>query len=321
MSVLVTGGTGFIGAEVVRMLLAKGEKLVMAFDINPSTKLLDDVAEKVRVVRGDLGNFSHVLNAVRTFKPRVIYHLGAMLSVPSDADHAASFRANAMGTFHVLEAARLFDVQQVLFSSTLGTYGLDMEGEAVNDYTLQRPQLFYGCTKVFGELMGQFFKRKFALDFRGVRYPSIVGPGVKTPGVVQYNAWVIEECAKGKPFTIWVRPDTRCAVMYFKDAARAIVMLGETPLANIKMVNYVVAGPAPAASAQELADIVRTKVPGARIDFKVDEECQKIMDKLGALPLDDYLARQEWGWKPEYDQEHIVDDFLKELRVHPQRYA
>jgi nucleoside-diphosphate-sugar epimerase len=321
MSILVTGGTGFIGAEVVRMLLAKGEKLVIAFDINPSTKLLDDVAEKVRVVRGDLGNFSHVLNAVRTFKPRVIYHLGAMLSVPSDADHAASFRANAMGTFHVLEAARLFDVQQVLFSSTLGTYGLDMEGEAVNDYTLQRPQLFYGCTKVFGELMGQFFKRKFALDFRGVRYPSIVGPGVKTPGVVQYNAWVIEECAKGKPFTIWVRPDTRCAVMYFKDAARAIVMLGETPLANIKMVNYVVAGPTPDASAQELADIVRAKVPGARIDFKVDEECQKIMDKLGALPLDDRVARQEWGWKPEYDQEHIVDDFLKELRVHPQRYA
>jgi threonine 3-dehydrogenase len=321
MSILVTGGTGFIGAEVVRMLLAKGEKLVIAFDINPSTKLLDDVADKVRVVRGDLGNFSHVLNAVRTFKPRVIYHLGAMLSVPSDADHAASFRANAMGTFHVLEAARLFDVQQVLFSSTLGTYGLDMQGEAVNDYTLQRPQLFYGCTKVFGELMGQFFKRKFALDFRGVRYPSIVGPGVKTPGVVQYNAWVIEECAKGKPFTIWVRPDTRCPVMYFKDAARAIVMLGETSLANIKMVNYVVAGPTPAASAQELADIVRAKVPGARIDFKVDEECQKIMDKLGALPLDDHVARQEWGWKPEYDQEGIVEDFLKELKVHPQRYA
>jgi nucleoside-diphosphate-sugar epimerase len=109
--------------------------------------------------------------------------------------------------------------------------------------------------------------------------------------------------------------------MYFKDAARAIIMLGEAPLANIKMVNYVVVGPAPAASAQELADIVWAKMPGARIDFKVDEESQKIMDKLGVLPLDDRVARQEWGWKPEYDQERIVQDFLKELKVHPQRYA
>jgi threonine 3-dehydrogenase len=321
MSVLVTGGTGFIGAEVVRMLLARGEKTVVAFDINSSTRLLDDVANEVLVVRGDLGNFSHVLNAVRTHKPRVIYHLGGMLSVPSDADHAASFRANAMGTFHVLEAARLFDVQQVLFSSTIGTYANDLQGDAIDDYTLQRPQLFYGCTKVFGELMGQFFKGKFDLDFRCVRYPSIVGPGVKTPGVVQYNAWAIEECAKGKPFTIWVRPDTRCPVMYFKDAARAIVMLAEAPLADIKMVNYLVAGPNPAASAQELADSVREKVPGAKIEFGVDEQLQKVVDKLGAMRLDDHVARQEWGWKHEYSQEHMVEDFLRELKVHPQRYT
>ena len=147
MSVLVTGGTGFIGAQVVRMLLEQGEKGAVVFDINPSTKLLDDVADQVEVVRGDLGNFSHVLNVVKTFRPKVIYHMGGMLSVPSDADPAASFRANAMGTFHVLEAARLLDVAQVLFASTIATYGMDVREPVVDDYTLQRPQLFYGCTK------------------------------------------------------------------------------------------------------------------------------------------------------------------------------
>ncbi len=319
MNVLVTGGTGFIGAEVVRLLLSRGEKVV-AFDLNPSTKLLEDVANRVEVVRGDLGNFSHVLSAVKECRPRVIYHLGGMLSVPSDADPQASFRANAMGTFHVLEAARLFDVEKVLFSSTIATYGLDIREGKIDDYTLQRPQLFYGCTKVFSELMGIFYRRKYALDFRGVRYPSIVGPGVKTPGIVQYNAWVIEECAKGRPYTMYVRPDTRCPVMYFKDAARAIVMLGDAPKENIQMVNYVVAGPTPAASAQELVEMVRARLPGARIDFQVDEEKQRIIDRL-ILPLDDSLARQQWGWRPDYDQERIVEDFLEELRVHPERYA
>jgi threonine 3-dehydrogenase len=318
MDVLVTGGTGFIGSEVVRVLLKRGER-VTAFDINPSTKLLEDVKDKVKVVRGDLGNFSHVLSVVKESKPRVIYHLGGMLSVPSDADPQAAFRANAMGTFHVLEAARLFDVEKVLFSSTLATYGLNIREGRIDDFTLQRPELFYGCTKVFCELMGLFYRRKYGLDYRGVRYPSIVGPGVKTPGIVQYNAWVIEECAKGRPYTVYVRPDTRCPIMYYKDAARAIVMLGDAPRESIQMVNYVVAGPTPAASAQELVDMVRAKIPGAKIDFKVDEEKQKIIDKL-VLPVDDSLARKEWGWYPEYDQERIVEDFLEELRNHPERY-
>jgi nucleoside-diphosphate-sugar epimerase len=320
MNVLVTGGTGFIGAQVVRMLLEQGEKGAVVFDINPSTKLLDDVADQVEVVRGDLGNFSHVLNVVKTFRPKVIYHMGGMLSVPSDADPAASFRANAMGTFHVLEAARLLDVTQVLFASTIATYGIDVREPVVDDYTLQRPQLFYGCTKVFSELLGQFYKRKYGLDFRGVRYPSIVGPGVKTPGIVQYNAWVIEECAKGKPYIMYVKPETRCPVMYFKDSARAIVMLGAAPVENIKMVNYIIAGPTPAASAQELADLVRSKVPGARIEFQVDEKRQKIIDGF-TKPLDDGVARQEWGWKPEYDPKRIVEDFLEEMKMHPQRYT
>jgi len=319
MSILVTGGTGFIGSEVVRILLEKEEKNVVAFDINPSTRLLDDVAHQVKVVRGDTGNFSDVLNTVRTFKPKVIYHLGGMLSVSSDADPPAAIRVNALGTFHVLEAARLFDVSQVLFSSSMGTYGLDIREGVINDYTLQRPQLFYGATKVFSELMGVFYRRKYGLDFRGVRYPTIVGPGVKTPGLAQYNSWVIEESVKGNPFTVYVKPETRCPVLYFKDAARAIIKLGEAPVENIKMINYVVSGVTPFISAQELVNMVKDRVPGAKIDFNPDLEVQSIVDKL-FLPIDDSIARKEWNWMPEYNLDRIVNDFIEELSIHPKRY-
>jgi threonine 3-dehydrogenase len=320
MAILVTGGTGFIGAEIVRMLVQSGEKDIFVFDVNPSTKLLEDVAGEIELVRGDLGNFSHVLNVVKSSRPESIYHLGGMLSVPSDADPPASFRANAMGTFHILEAAKLFEIPQVLFSSTIGTYGLDIQTDAMTDYTLQRPQLFYGTTKVFGEHMGAFYKRKYGLDFRGLRYPSIVGPGVKTPGVVQYTSWVIEECAKGNPFTLTVTPETRCPVMYYKDSALSMIQLARAPLKNIRMVNYLVAGVTPIASAQELVDIVEKKIPDAKVDFKPDRDLQAILDKL-LLPIDDTLAQKEWGWTSQYDQEKIVDDFLKELKTHPERYA
>lgn len=319
MSILITGGTGFIGAEVARLLLEKNEQGIVVFDINPSAKLLGDAADQVEIVRGDLGNFSHVLNVVKSVRPKAIYHLGGMLSVPSDADHAAAFRANAMGTFHILEAARLFEVPQVCFSSTLATYGLDISEGDIDDFTLQRPQLFYGCTKVFCEHMGLFYKRKFNLDFRGIRYPSIVGPGVKTPGVVQYTSWAIEESIKGNPFTIYVKPETRCPVMYFKDAGIAMVKLAEAPLSDIRMVNYVIAGATPIASARELADIIKKKIPGAQLDFDPDLELQQMLDKL-LLPIDDHIARKEWGWKSQYDQERIVDDFIEEMKKHPERY-
>jgi len=321
MSVLITGGTGFVGAHVARLMTKEEEKDITIFDINPSTRLIDDIAHKVTLVRGDLGNFSHVLNVVSSCRPRTIFHLGGMLSVPSDADHAASFRANAMGTFHVLEAARLLGVEQVIFSSTLATYGLDLEeGIAVNDYSLQRPQLFYGTTKVFSELMGQFYRRKFGLDFRGVRYPSIVGPGVKTPGVVQYTSWMIEDCIKGKPHTVHVSRDTRTPVMYFKDAALSVVKLAQAPREAITMVNYLVAGAQPVATAGELADVIKTRMPGAKIDFKPDVDMQKVLNKL-LHPIDDSGAQEEWGWKAEYNQEEIVDDFIAEMKSNPQRYA
>jgi threonine 3-dehydrogenase len=243
-----------------------------------------------------------------------------MLSTPSDADPPAAMRANTLGTFHILEAARLFGVSQVLFASSIGTYGLDIDDDVINDQTLQRPEFFYGATKVFSEHMGLFYKRKYGLDFRGIRFISIVGPGVRTHGVDHYTSWVIEECAKGNRFTIWVKPETRIPVLYVKDAARAMIKLGEAPLENIRTVNYLLAGVEPVASAGELADVVRAKVPGAQIDFKPDLELQAILDKI-LRPIDDSNARSEWNWEIEFDQERMVEDFIQEIRRNPGRYG
>jgi len=316
MNTLITGGTGFIGAEVARVLARNGERPIV-FDINDRKTLLKGVEDRVTVVRGDVSNYSHVFNVVKQHNIDVIYHLGSMLSLPSDADPWSSFRVNAQGTFHVLEAARILGVKKVIFSSTLATYGIDIRESVIDDYTLQRPTLFYGCTKVFSELMGRFYKRKFGLDFRGVRYPAIIGPGVKTPGIVQYNAWAIEEAFKGNPFKIWVTPNTRCAAMYYKDAALSIVKCAEAPLGKIKMAIYIVGELY--FSAQELVDTIKKFIPKANLEFDPDMEKVEIIERL-SKPIDTRLAREELGWIDQYPIDRTIEDFIKELRENPEMY-
>jgi len=309
MGTLITGGAGFVGLEVARQLLDRGETEITVFSRNPSERRLGDLAGKVTAVAGDVGNFSHVLDVVKTCRPAVIYHLGAMLSVPSDADPASAIQTNAMGTFYVLEAARLFEVGQVIFSSSIGTYGYGMPDAPIDDLTLQRPAFFYGATKAFGEHMGLYFKRRHGLDFRGIRYPSVVGPGVTTPGAVQYTSWMIEHAAEGKPFTVWVAPETRVPVMHVSEAATATIMLADAPAGDIRMVNYLVDGMKPTPSAGEIADAVRAAIPGAEIDFEPDPAIQGLIGTM-MRPLDDTAARSEWGWRPTHSLGRIIDAFV-----------
>jgi threonine 3-dehydrogenase len=255
-----------------------------------------------------VGTFNHVLDVVKRVRPTRIYHLGAMLSVPCEADPPGAVRANALGTFHVLEAARLFDVPQVLFTSSIGTYGSGVGEGPLTNATLQRPHLPYGATKLFGEHLGLFYRRTRGLDFRGVRFPAIVVPGVTTPGVAQYIPWAIEASVKG-PFTIPVAPETRVPILYLKDAARALVELAAAPEERIETAIYLLGGPTPVPNAGELAALIRTRGPGAQIEFRPDPALQRLVDPV-VRPIVDDEARAEWGWQPRYDLEAMLDEFL-----------
>ena len=105
MSVLITGGSGLIGSTLARMLAERGES-VTVFDRVIVPGRFQGLEDRVRTIRGELGIFSHVLDAVSQARPRTIYHLGAMLSIPANEDPPGAFAANVQGTFHVLEAAR-----------------------------------------------------------------------------------------------------------------------------------------------------------------------------------------------------------------------
>jgi nucleoside-diphosphate-sugar epimerase len=217
-----------------------------------------------------------------------------------------------MGTFHVLEAARLFHVKKVIFTSSMGAYGVNQE-TVVNEDTIQRPTIIYGVTKVFSELLGLYYQRKFGIDFRGVRFPQLIGPGVKTMGFGQYNPWLIEAAIKGEPFDVWVPEDTVIPLMYIKDAVRSLVMLHDADESNLKTRVYNLGQITPPPTARDVVDKVRSYYPDARIGFKPDLNALGVLKTIPRI-IEGARAEEEWGWSIAYSLEETVKDFIENHR-------
>jgi len=317
---LVTGGTGYIGAELVRHLLGRGDDVVT---FGPSSNLgrLADIAKDVTVIRGNVAYASEVFNVVKDHRIERIFHLGSMLSSPSQANPWASFQVNVIGTMNMLEAARLFVVRQFIFTSTISTFALDA-GTMATDHTIQRPATMYGSGKLYCECLGRFYRSKFGLDYRAVRFPSVIGPGTTQRTVAQYNSWMIEYPARGKPFECYVTPGTKGPAMYFKDAVRSLWMIADAPLERIQTLNYNIAGLDPTPTAREVEAAVRTHIPDAIVTYKPDPVIMDYYSTAHIEVFDDTCARNEWGWSPEYTTiEALVPDFVSEVRTNPQRYG
>ena len=312
--VLVTGGSGLLGSSLVHLLIEEGRERPVVLDINPDPKRLADVMDRIEYIKDDVASPEVLNSVIQKIRPSKIYHFAAFLGDGCEENPMEGLRINVNGFMHLLEAARGNGAPQVLFSSSLGTYGMDLEdGAVLTDLTLQRPFSFYGVTKLFSEGAGRFYKRKYGLDFRGIRYPAIVGPGVRAGGIVTYTSAMIEHSAKGEPCTVAVAPETRLAVVHVEDAARAMIDLGRPPVERIRMTTYLINGVTPTPSAAEMAETVKKRLPNAKIDFKPDPEWDKII-KLSARPVDDGYARSEWGWQPRYDTyEKVMDSYLAAL--------
>ncbi len=304
---LITGGTGFIGAEIARTLIEDGQGPIHVAQRSPDLGRLSDLADQVVLHHLDLSDPAEIDAVVDLVKPTRIFHFGAILTGPGEQDPQTLLQANAIGFLHIIEAARKAGTEQFIFASSIGTYGRDLEaGAPIDDLTLQRPNTVYGVTKVLGENLGSYYREKYGLDFRSLRYPAIVGPGVTTWSLAQYTSWMIERPAQGESFTVWVEPESVIALLWYQDAARAALELAAAPRESIASINYLVDGPRPTPSAGELADAVRQRIPDADITFEPDADSPGPRQ----IRLDDRAARDEWGWAPQFDIDAMIDAII-----------
>ena len=308
MGILITGGGGFTGSKLAENYHQNGENVII-FDQAFTDELIRSASDKLVLVKGDISNWHEVFNVVNEYSIKTIFHLAAILTVPSEANPWRSIDVNALGTYHVLEAARILHVNKVLFTSSIGAYGVTRD-TVVTSQTAQRPTSIYGISKVFGELLGLYYHRRYGIDFRGVRFPSLLGPGVKTPGVGQYNPLVIEAAIKGEPFEIWAPEDTVIPMMYIKDAVRCLVMLDEAPAESINTRVYNVGQITPPPTAADLVTVIKQFYPGASIAFKPDPDVMEILKTIPRVITGDE-AKAEWGWNIAYSHSRYGQRFYR----------
>ena len=308
-SILVTGALGQIGRDLVEALRDKhGQDSVIASDVREVAG--HPFVEEGRFVRLSVLDGDVMDSVIEDEEVGTIYHLAAILSATGEQNPDLCERVNVGGTITVLEAARRNDLR-VYAPSSIAVFGPDAPATAPQ-ITPLNPTTTYGKTKVTGEVMAMNYWKQYGVDARGIRYPGLVS--WKSPaggGTTDYAVEIFHAALNEGHYDCFVGPETRLPMMYMDDAIRATLELMDAPVESIGDARggYNVSGIS--FTARELVDTISERVDGFTCEFKPDHR-QEYADSWPD-DIDDSVAKDDWGWKAEYDLTRMVDEMLDRL--------
>lgn len=312
-NILVIGGTGQIGSELVMKLReGYGEDNVVCGYIQsapPKGELLESGPSEIV----DITNPQQISDAVKKYNIDTIYNLAALLSAVAEAKPQLAWAIGLGGLFNTLEVARENNCA-VFTPSSIGSFGPNTPHTKTPQDTIQRPETMYGVTKVSGELLSDYYAKRFGVDTRSVRFPGLIS--YTTPpggGTTDYAVDIYYSAVKGEKFKCPLKPGTFMDMMYMPDALRAAIEIMEAdPSRLIHRNSFNIASMS--FDPEIIFNKIKEYVPGFEMEYELDPLRQKIADSWPDS-LDDTCAREEWDWKPEYDLDSMTIDMLKNLRV------
>ena len=308
--ILVTGATGQIGSELTPALRTKygATNVVAAGHKREPTK---DLAESGPYCQLEVRDVAALRAIIHTHHIDTIYHLASLLSAEAETRPQMAWDINMNGLLNVLETARLCHCA-VFFPSSIGAFGPLTPRDNTPQDTIQHPTTMYGITKVSGELLCDYYHKRFGVDTRGVRYPGLISSTtLPHGGTTDYAVHIFYAAIKEHQYECFLNAGTRLDMMYMPDAITAAIDLMEADsnrLVHRNGYNITAMSFAP----EEIAAAITRRMPSFVLRYAIDPVRQAIADSW-PRHMDDSAARREWGWQPDYDLDAMVEDMLAKL--------
>ena len=310
-NILIIGATGQIGSELT-MLLRKNYSGNVVAGYIPGAEPKGELKESGPSAIVDITNPQQIADAVSKYQVDTIYNLAALLSAVAENKPQLAWKIGLGGLFNTLEVAR--EKQCAVFTpSSIGSFGPGTPKDKTPQDTVQRPKTMYGVTKVSGELLSDYYFTRFGVDTRSVRFPGLIS--YVTPpggGTTDYAVDIYYSAAKGEKFVCPIAEGTYMDMMYMPDALRAAVEIMEAdPSKLVHRNSFNIASMS--FEPNTIYQNIRKYLPEFEMQYQVDPLRQAIAESW-PNSLDDTWAREEWGWKPEYDLDAMTQDMLAKLK-------
>jgi UDP-glucose 4-epimerase len=313
VSILVTGGFGAVGSYVSRLLLERGEQVVV-FDVRPDIRLVRDIADDLTLVTGDILHLSQLIECFQRHSVTRVIHTAALMPDPVKREPYIGTLVDVMGVTNVLEAARLTGVTRVVFASTRGVYaqatgrfGHPTYDAITEDYP-KEPRSLYDASRFYGERLGRQYAETYGLEFCATRFAHTFGPGKLTHGTLTVPCQIIEGAYRGVPVRIGQGRDQLDDLIYNRDAALGLVCaaFAPRPISGVYSI-----GTGRTSSLLDIEAAVRAHFPDADIEIGPGLDFKSLPNSY--YRYDITRARTELGFEPQFDIQSAVDDYLELL--------
>ena len=290
--ILMTGGNGQLGTEILPYLYELyGQDNILITDSAPTTNPFCKKFEVLNVL-----DRSKVESTINSFNPNYIIHFAAILSASGERNPKLCLSVNIDGFKNLLETA--CEKKIPMFSpSTIAAFGSSTPRSKTPNITVMRPSTVYGCTKVFNELLGTYYKKKFGMDFRSIRYPQVISCTEAFGGSGDYSIEIFYGALRKQAYTCYLNESTRMSFVYVDDLIEGTLKFLECDSKNFSDVVYNIQSCS--FTVKELADEITKTAPEFKMDYLIDFR-QKIVDTWPES-LDDALAKKDWNFNPKYN--------------------
>ncbi len=308
--ILVSGSLGQIGTEIVTKLReVYGINNVVATDIRKpeGNRIVENGIFEIL----DVTDYDRFLELAKKYEVDTIIHLAALLSAVAEAKPQLAWNLNMGGLVNALEVARELKCQ-FFTPSSIGSFGPSTPKDNTPQDTIQRPNTMYGVTKVSGELLCDYYYTKFGVDTRGVRFPGLISyEALPGGGTTDYAVDIYYEALKAGKYTSFIGKGTYMDMMYMPDAINAIITLMEADPSKLKHRNAFNIT-AMSFEPEQIAAEIKKHIPEFEMSYDVDPVRQGIANTWPDS-IDPTAAKEEWGFKAEYDLAKMTTDMLEKL--------